>query len=208
MLYPTSSQRSVFKFNVDILVQGESNVAALEALLQLLHQHPDVLDARVQSGNELGSLLELAEAMQQRNIKQSPLGKLAVHAAQSSSAAADHRVDHSSPITNNKRNAGAQSPALAANVNKPARTAATEYTKPSQQQSNDARLQDVENQLRSYIEQNRLLRLRINKGKGITLNLPCRILNYDASNQLLNVYHVDEKQVYAFNLNEIEDMQP
>lgn len=202
MLYPTSSQRSVFKFNVDILVQGESNVAALEALLQLLHQHPDVLDARVQSGNELGSLLELAEAMQQRNIKQSPLGKLAVHAA------ADHRVDHSSPRTNNKRNAGAQSPALVANVNKPARTAATEYTKPSQQQSNDARLQDVENQLKSYIEQNRLLRLRINKGKGITLNLPCRILNYDASNQLLNVYHVDEKQVYAFNLNEIEDMQP
>lgn len=205
MLYPTSSQRSVFKFNVDILVQGESNVAALEALLQLLHQHPDILDARVQSGSELGSLLELAEAMQQHNMKQSPLGKLTqTHEAQASSTTIDTRMDSPTARTHSKRNASGSASA----ADKALQNAANESKQTSQQQTNDTRLQDVEKQLRNYIDQNCLLRLRINKGKGITMSLPCRILNYDGSNQLLNVYHVDEKQVYAFNLNEIEDMQP
>lgn len=208
MLYPTSSQQSVFKFNVDILVQGESNVAALEALLQLLHQYPDILDARVQSGSELGSLLELAEAMQQHNMKQSPFGKLTqMHAAQASSTTADTRMDSPAARTHSKGDASLPSPGSVSTADKQLRNA-DESTQTSQQQADDTRLQDVEKQLRNYIEQGRLLRLRINKGKGITMSLPCRILNYDASNQLLNVYHVDEKQVYAFNLNEIEDMQP
>lgn len=38
------------------------------------------------------------------------------------------------------------------------------------------------------------------------LSIPCRILNYDPVNQLLNVYHVDEKNVYAYQLFEIESM--
>ncbi|EJW14675.1 hypothetical protein M5X00_06435 [Paenibacillus alvei] len=205
MLYPTSSQRSVFKFNVDILVQGESNVAALEALLQLLQQHPDILDARVQSGSELGSLLELAEAMQQHNMKQSPFDKLTqTHAAQASSTTVDTRMDSPAARTHSKKNATGSG----STADKALQNAANEPKQTNKQQADDARLQDVEKQLRNYIDQNCLLRLRINKGKGITMSLPCRILNYDASNQLLNVYHVDEKQVYAFNLNEIEDMQP
>lgn len=60
-------------------------------------------------------------------------------------------------------------------------------------------------QLESYKANNTLIRLTVIKGQGIKLNLPCRILNYDDSNQNVTVYHVDEKKVYLFKLNEIED---
>lgn len=60
-------------------------------------------------------------------------------------------------------------------------------------------------QLESYKANNTLIRLTVIKGQGIKLNLPCRILNYDNSNQNVSVYHVDEKKVYLFKLNEIED---
>ncbi len=63
----------------------------------------------------------------------------------------------------------------------------------------------LEQRIRQYIESNKLIRLNINKGRGVKMNLPCRIINYDASNQLLTVYHVDEKQVYSFGINEIDD---
>lgn len=60
-------------------------------------------------------------------------------------------------------------------------------------------------QLESYKANNTLIRLTVIKAQGIKLNLPCRILNYDNSNQNVSVYHVDEKKVYLFKLNEIED---
>ncbi|BFT70238.1 hypothetical protein [Paenibacillus sp. P36] len=60
-------------------------------------------------------------------------------------------------------------------------------------------------QLEGYKANNTLIRLTVIKGQGIKLNLPCRILNYDSSNQNVAVYHVDEKKVYSFKLNEIDD---
>lgn len=75
MLYPITSTSNVYKFNVDILVKGESNAATLEKLLHLLHASPDVLDLRIQSGVEMGSLLNLMEAMQQNNMDATPFGK-------------------------------------------------------------------------------------------------------------------------------------
>ncbi|WP_256756653.1 hypothetical protein [Cohnella sp. WQ 127256] len=59
--------------------------------------------------------------------------------------------------------------------------------------------------IRQYIESNKLLRLNINKGLGVTMSIPCRVINFDADTQLLTVYHVDEKQVYSVGLNEIDD---
>jgi len=52
---------------------------------------------------------------------------------------------------------------------------------------------------------NTLIRLTVVKGKGVRLNMPCRILNFDAAAQNVTVYHVDEKKVYLFKINEIED---
>ncbi|OZB96448.1 hypothetical protein [Paenibacillus sp. XY044] len=56
-----------------------------------------------------------------------------------------------------------------------------------------------------YIRDNRLIRLTANRG-GQHIHMPCRILNFDEEHQMLNVYHVDEKQVYTFKLNEVDEV--
>jgi hypothetical protein len=60
--------------------------------------------------------------------------------------------------------------------------------------------------LEEYKEQGPLIRLTVVKGKGVKLSMPCRILNFDALGEQLTIYHVDEKKVYSFKLNEIEDI--
>lgn len=59
--------------------------------------------------------------------------------------------------------------------------------------------------IRNYIKTSRLIRLTVNKAKGVKLSVPCRVVNFDPDNELLTVYHVDEKSVYSFRLNEIDD---
>jgi hypothetical protein len=68
-----------------------------------------------------------------------------------------------------------------------------------------SQLTPLEYRISQYIESNKLIRLNINKGRGVKMSIPCRVINFDASSQLLTVYHVDEKQVYSFGLNEIDD---
>ncbi|BBI32320.1 hypothetical protein [Cohnella abietis] len=63
----------------------------------------------------------------------------------------------------------------------------------------------LELRIRHFIESNQLIRLSINKGRGVKMSIPCRVINFDPVNQLLTVYHVDEKQVYSLGLNEIDD---
>lgn len=63
----------------------------------------------------------------------------------------------------------------------------------------------VTDRIKTCIADNSLIRLKVNKGFGVRLNIPCRILNLDEVSQIITVYHVDEKQVYAFTLNEIDD---
>ncbi|QAY65072.1 hypothetical protein [Paenibacillus protaetiae] len=53
---------------------------------------------------------------------------------------------------------------------------------------------------------NQLIRLIVNKGFGVKLNIPCRIIQADEQSNKLTVYHVDEKQVYSFTLTEIEEI--
>lgn len=59
--------------------------------------------------------------------------------------------------------------------------------------------------IRRCAEDGRLVRLNINRGKGVKLSVPCRIVNWDEQKGLLTVYHVDEKQVYTFGIGEIDD---
>lgn len=63
----------------------------------------------------------------------------------------------------------------------------------------------LELRIRFFIETSKLIRITVNKGRGIKLSLPCRVLGYDIEKQLMTVYHVDEKQVYTVGLNEIDD---
>ncbi len=59
--------------------------------------------------------------------------------------------------------------------------------------------------IHAIMKANVLIRLIVNKGLGIKLSIPCRIINLNEQEHLITVYHVDEKQVYTFRLNEIED---
>lgn len=63
---------------------------------------------------------------------------------------------------------------------------------------------DVFGKIRQYIQNNQLVRLRANR-HGKQVSMPCRILNFDENANSLSVYHVDEKQVYTFKLNEIDE---
>lgn len=64
---------------------------------------------------------------------------------------------------------------------------------------------DIYDWIQVYIRDNRLIRLTANRS-GQHIHMPCRILNYDEEHQMLNVYHVDEKQVYTFKLNEVDEV--
>ena len=61
--------------------------------------------------------------------------------------------------------------------------------------------------IHTYIQDGTLIRLSVVKGRGVNLSIPCRILQYDAAKRLMTIYHVDEKQVYSYSLNEIDDFQ-
>ncbi|MDH6373912.1 hypothetical protein M2444_005755 [Paenibacillus sp. PastF-3] len=63
---------------------------------------------------------------------------------------------------------------------------------------------DAYGKIRQYIQNNQLVRLRANR-YGKQVSMPCRILNFDEAANSISVYHVDEKQVYSFNLNEIDE---
>lgn len=59
--------------------------------------------------------------------------------------------------------------------------------------------------LHHFKENGILVRFSIVKGKGIKLSIPCRVINFDPSEEIVTVYHVDEKKVYSLKLNEIDD---
>ncbi|CAM3746991.1 hypothetical protein COLU111180_06455 [Cohnella lubricantis] len=63
----------------------------------------------------------------------------------------------------------------------------------------------LDSRIRGYIQSNQLIRITINKGKGVKLSWPCRVVNFDPALELLTLYHVDEKKVYTVNLNEVDD---
>src|SRR5690606_2398156 len=58
--------------------------------------------------------------------------------------------------------------------------------------------------IQKYISENRLVRILVNRN-GERMSIPCRILNFQSENYAINVYHVDEKQVYTFMLSEVID---
>ncbi|WP_274361802.1 hypothetical protein [Paenibacillus thermotolerans] len=66
----------------------------------------------------------------------------------------------------------------------------------------------IEEHIERLKEGNTLIRLTVVKGRGVKFELPCRIIAYDRATQYLTVYHVDEKQVYTFAINEVEEFAP
>ncbi|MEW4368894.1 hypothetical protein [Paenibacillus kandeliae] len=90
-------------------------------------------------------------------------------------------------------------------ASKPKQAAETEKTQAAAQLHEKIE-NDMGNWLSLYIQGNQLIRLTLNR-RGERVSIPCRILKYDNEDQTISVYHVDEKQVYTFKLNEIDDFQ-
>ncbi|OWA34629.1 hypothetical protein B9G55_15520 [Saccharibacillus sp. O16] len=178
----TSQERSGFLFNVDILIDGSTNAQALQNLLTLLNASDKVVDLRVNSGIELGKGIEAALA----NLKTNYLEK--------SKAGL-------SAATKNLQLQKTSASALSASQTD-LKTPSNPTVKTSAQPASYLTPDDI----RDSINKNRLVRLIVNKPGGNRLSIPCRILNFDETAQRLSVYHVDEKQVYSFSLNEIDEL--
>ncbi|MEX1030795.1 MAG: hypothetical protein WDZ91_12240 [Paenibacillaceae bacterium] len=71
---------------------------------------------------------------------------------------------------------------------------------------NSKQNQPITEQIEQFKEDKSLVRITINKGKGVKLSIPCRILNFDWTTKNITAYHVDEKKVYSIDLNEIDDL--
>ncbi|WP_282937014.1 hypothetical protein [Paenibacillus sp. RC67] len=151
-----------FLFNVDILIEDETNGRALEKLLHLLNGE-DIKDYQIKEGVELGKIIEKA-----------------LHETISKSK---------------------EKPAEAVQVKKQSPVNPKEQSMSPKEDPHQA----IWDQLQQFKQNNSLVRLTIVKGKGIKLNIPCRILNFDPPTENVSVYHVDEKQVYLFKINEIDD---
>ncbi|MCQ4086909.1 hypothetical protein [Saccharibacillus sp. JS10] len=167
----TTQERSGFLFNVDILIDGSTNAQALQSLLAMLNASDKVVDLRVNSGIELGKIIEDSLSNLKTNyVEKSKAGLSSAKGLQIKSAAAAESA-----------------PKVEAKPPQPA-----SYLTPDD--------------IRESIAKNRLVRLIVNKPGGNRLSIPCRILNFDENAQMLSVYHVDEKQVYSFSLNEIDEL--
>jgi hypothetical protein len=70
----------------------------------------------------------------------------------------------------------------------------------------NAGYRDIISQIETFKKNNTLIRLSIVKSKGVKLSVPCRVLNYEDATQNVTIYHVDEKKVYQYSLNEIDDL--
>ncbi|MGG0821876.1 hypothetical protein ABE099_03285 [Paenibacillus turicensis] len=164
-----------YLFNVEILVKDSSNAKALQELLNVLNQADKIIDYRINSGMELGKIIEglLAE---QKQVKLNNGQK------QSASSNDVKQKNNSSSTSKPKKEEQAK------------KEAAGDFT-----MSND-----FNEWLKKIISENKLIRIVYDKG-GKRVSIPCRILNFLPESYAINVYHVDEKQVYTFNLNQIID---
>ncbi|WP_017811268.1 MULTISPECIES: hypothetical protein [Paenibacillus] len=166
-----------FLFNVDLMITGPSNAVALQKLLEILNNQEELADFRIVSGIKWGQKIK---AVEQSPDKLS--SSVNVEIAQKVRAKAALRQQEApAPV---KQRTDAESAA--------------------------ALQQKIENDMSSwlslYIQGNQLIRLTINR-RGERFSIPCRILKFDNEDQTISVYHVDEKQVYTFKLNEIDDFQ-
>ncbi|AJS59629.1 hypothetical protein [Paenibacillus sp. IHBB 10380] len=173
---------SGYLFNVDILIKEKSNALALQLLMEMINKNEQVLDFRVKSGIELGEIIESLI----QNKKKSMISKNSL------------KNNTFSKLGNNEKRV----PILPIPIEDKPQIETTKLTPATVGSSlyND----DPTEWINLCIKGNRLVRMTTNR-QGQKKSIPCRILNYDQTNQLINVYHVDEKQVYSFLLNEIDE---
>ncbi|MNO53123.1 hypothetical protein D3C76_435610 [compost metagenome] len=163
-----------YLFNVDILINAQTNPLALQYLLEMLNNNDKITDFKINSGLELGRTID--------SLLRS--AKLALN-----QSSAPPPISLKLPPQSTKKQ-------LDEPINK-------QIEMPAQQTAIETPA-DAFGKIRQYIQNNQLVRLRTNR-YGKQVSMPCRILNFDEEANSISVYHVDEKQVYRFNLNEIDE---
>lgn len=178
-------------FRVEIMVDEAGPTMALASLMQVL-SHPRVADFRILEGVQYGQKIEQIAAASKTTAIDIPDSR-AVPAKPSSGA-----VGKSAPVPDQL--------ALSGTPNTSSLPPATEKpVPPATAPSGTRNVLNLE-RLTELTSSGTLVRIAVVKSKGIRLSIPCRILKFDLEEQLLTVYHVDEKKVYTFSLNEIEDV--
>ncbi|MFB9327471.1 hypothetical protein ACFFSY_16195 [Paenibacillus aurantiacus] len=185
----TPDDQTAYLFNVDIMVKGVTNAQAMEKLLQLLNGG-GAEDFRIVTGANLGIRISQMEQLAKR-IEQ--LEQKLAHTT-------GLPVASTSPKKQPDR-AGAQDSAKLANAINAAKAKVNMQAPEAPTMTYSAFSQRIS----AIIEEKRLIRLKVNRGAGVMLSIPCRVLSYDERAQTITVYHVDEKQVYTFKWTEIED---
>ncbi|MEF2966855.1 hypothetical protein V3851_13515 [Paenibacillus sp. M1] len=169
-----------FLFNVEILVKNESNAKALQSLLQVLNNGENIIDYRINSGIELGTIIESLLASRKQSLISKSYKRLTT-AEQTKKLPEDPNPK-----------------AKTASKSSPAREGLGNFEQ-------IAKSGEFETWIKTYITNNRLVRLLVNRN-GERVSIPCRVLNFLPETYTINVYHVDEKQVYTFKLSEVIDI--
>lgn len=66
----STNQEQGFLFNVDIMIHSSTNALALQTLLEMLNEQEQVIDFRIQSGMELGTIIN--EVLQKHYATKQP----------------------------------------------------------------------------------------------------------------------------------------
>ncbi|REJ12714.1 MAG: hypothetical protein C6W59_12800 [Paenibacillaceae bacterium] len=183
------SGRNLYIFNVELLIESDTNATALEHLVTALNRS-GFTDYRIKSGVETGRLI--------RQVTQGPrqLNPLPIPS----------ELAHGNSVTPES----AFRPAVAGKSLGPSSGNSQGMSGGNAKGAADdgdstGCIDKAMERIRGYIAGNRLVRLNVNRGRGIKLSVPCRIINLDESMYTVTVYHVDEKKVYTFGLFEIDD---
>lgn len=172
-----------FLFNVDILIKSSTNAKALQQLLEAFNRNEDILDFRIKSGMELGQIIECLIQAKKKSV-----------------------------ITRASKPAEKQVQAVPAKkepLSKPQAATAKPADPPKKPTAGASGVPSFESNpsewIKTHSKDNKLVRITTSL-QGKKVSLPCRILNFDETNQLISVYHVDEKMVYTFAMSEIDDI--
>ncbi|MCW3792570.1 hypothetical protein OM416_13320 [Paenibacillus sp. LS1] len=185
-----SNQEEIgFLFNVDILIKSRSNALALQSLLEFINKEEQIADFRIQSGIELGKIIEATLQSKKDSFVtlHNERKKSQANAAQKASTATQTPA----------------SPAPAKAQNQQEKPVSEK--KPAPQTSNVSDGNSFDAWIDTLIKENRLTRIVVNNKNGKHQSIPCRILNFDRDTSVVSIYHVDEKQVYTFRTNEIDE---
>lgn len=170
-----------YLFNVEILIRNDTNAKALQSLLQVLNHGDNIIDYRINSGIELGEIIESLLTAKKQSIISKSYKRLA--------GTEPNKKTPETPASRAKSVPG----------NSPA--ANPKETNRFEEIANSG---EFEHWIQKYISDNKLIRLLVIRN-GERMSIPCRILNFLPETYTMNVYHVDEKQVYTFSLSEIID---